>query len=102
MPSKDGKDGSLADLPSALKTWNDGATQISGEYVYTPELFSGSGLNGNKTGIYIGERLKARQDDESSNYTYEGITGLYNGVITSHFGVDGSGFIGRYPDNRIT
>jgi phage minor structural protein len=104
-PGKDGmpgKDGSLADLPSALKAWNDGATQISGEYVYTPELFSGSGINGNKTGIYIGERLKARQDDESSNYTYEGITGLYNGVITSHFGVDGSGFIGRYPDNRIT
>ncbi|GAA0234691.1 tail fiber domain-containing protein [Metaclostridioides mangenotii] len=33
---------------------------------------------------------------------YGGITGLYNGVITSHFGVDGSGFIGRYPDNRIT
>jgi phage minor structural protein len=104
-PGKDGmpgKDGSLADFPSALKAWNDGATQISGEYVYTPELFSGSGINGNKTGIYIGERLKARQDDESSNYTYEGITGLYNGVITSHFGVDGSGFIGRYPDNRIT
>lgn len=57
----DGKDGSLAELPSALKAWNDGATQISGEYVYTPELFSGSGLYGSKTGIYIGERLQAKK-----------------------------------------
>ncbi|GAA0234681.1 phage tail spike protein [Metaclostridioides mangenotii] len=72
-----GKDGSLAELPSALKAWNDNATQISGEYVYTPELFSGSGINGSKTGIYIGERLKAKQEDESINY----ILWRYNRII---------------------
>ncbi|WP_288216213.1 phage tail spike protein, partial [Peptostreptococcus anaerobius] len=55
-PGRDGRDGSMVDLPPALKDWSGKATEISGKYVFTPELFVGT--NGDskysRTGIYMG------------------------------------------------
>ena len=59
-PGPPGKDGSMADLPPALKAWNGNATEISGKYVFTPELFVGNGSYENKTGIYIGKNIRAK------------------------------------------
>ena len=95
-PGRDGRDGSMVDLPPALKDWSGKATEISGKYVFTPELFVGT--NGDskysRTGIYMGSGIKAR--DLFDNFTtFDGITGINNGTATWHLSVNGNGWIGN-------
>ena len=91
-----GRDGSMADLPPALKDWSGKATEISGKYVFTPELFVGT--NGDsmysRTGIYVGSGIRARNLwGEFANF--DGITGINNGTATWHLSVNGNGWIGN-------
>lgn len=95
-PGRDGRDGSMVDLPPALKDWSGKATEISGKYVFTPELFVGT--NGDskysRTGIYVGSGIKARNLwGEFANF--DGITGINNGTATWHLSVNGNGWIGN-------
>lgn len=95
-PGPPGRDGSMVDLPPALKDWSGKATEISGKYVFTPELFVGT--NGDskysRTGIYMGSGIKAR--DLFDNFTtFDGITGINNGTATWHLSVNGNGWIGN-------
>lgn len=95
-PGRDGRDGSMVDLPPALKDWSGKATEISGKYVFTPELFVGT--NGDskysRTGIYMGSGIKARNLwGEFANF--DGITGINNGTATWHLSVNGNGWIGN-------
>ena len=95
-PGRDGRDGSMVDLPPALKDWSGKATEISGKYVFTPELFVGT--NGDsqysRTGIYIGSGIRARNLwEEFANF--DGITGINNGTATWHLSVNGNGWIGN-------
>lgn len=95
-PGRDGRDGSMVDLPPALKDWSGKATEISGKYVFTPELFVGT--NGDnqhsRTGIYIGSGVRAR--NLWGNFTtFDGITGINNGTATWHLSVNGNGWIGN-------
>lgn len=93
---RDGRDGSMVDLPPALKDWSGKATEISGKYVFTPELFVGT--NGDsmysRTGIYVGSGIRARNLwGEFANF--DGITGINNGTATWHLSVNGNGWIGN-------
>lgn len=95
-PGRDGRDGSMVDLPPALKDWSGKATEISGKYVFTPELFVGT--NGDsmysRTGIYVGSGIRARNLwGEFANF--DGITGINNGTATWHLSVNGNGWIGN-------
>ena len=95
-PGRDGRDGSMVDLPPALKDWSGKATEISGKYVFTPELFVGT--NGDskysRTGIYVGSGISARNLwGEFANF--DGITGINNGTATWHLSVNGNGWIGN-------
>lgn len=95
-PGRDGRDGSMVDLPPALKDWSGKATEISGKYVFTPELFVGT--NGDsqysRTGIYMGSGIRARNLwDEFADF--DGITGINNGTATWHLSVNGNGWIGN-------
>lgn len=95
-PGRDGRDGSMVDLPPALKDWSGKATEISGKYVFTPELFVGT--NGDsmysRTGIYIGSGIRARNLwNEFADF--DGITGINNGTATWHLSVNGNGWIGN-------
>ncbi|WP_368346663.1 phage tail spike protein [Peptostreptococcus anaerobius] len=93
-----GKDGSLAELPESLKQWANNATEISGSYVYTPEIFIGetSPATSYKTGLYVGKRLTDR-----GGSTMRGLTMMRDGYINAYFGYDGYGYIGRNPDRRL-
>ena len=95
-----GKDGSLAELPPALKAWNGKATEISGKYVFTPELFVGEGSYENKTGIYIGSRILAKGNN-GNTYPYEGIVGLKEGKVFWRASTDGFFVLGNDPDRSI-
>ena len=95
-PGRDGRDGSMVDLPPALKDWSGKATEISGKYVFTPELFVGT--NGDnqhsRTGIYIGSGVRAR--NLWGNFAdFNGITGIHNGTVTWNFTPEGTGWIGN-------
>lgn len=93
-----GKDGSLAELPESLKQWANNATEISGSYVYTPEIFIGetSPATSYKTGLYVGKRLTDR-----GGSIMRGLTMMRDGYINAYFGYDGYGYIGRNPDRRL-
>lgn len=93
-----GKDGSLAELPESLKQWANNATEISGSYVYTPEIFIGetSPETSYKTGLYVGKRLTDR-----GGSIMRGLTMMRDGYINAYFGYDGYGYIGRNPDRRL-
>jgi hypothetical protein len=93
-----GKDGSMVDLPPALKDWNGKATEISGKYVFTPELFVGNGLE-NKTGIYIGENIRAKFHDRWQDVS--GMVGMENGQVNWMFTNTGNLVIGSKIDECI-
>lgn len=88
-----GKDGSMEDLPPALKAWNGTATEISGKYVFTPELFVGNGSYENKTGIYIGKNIRAKYHDSWQEIS--GMVGMENGEVNWMFTHSGNLMIGR-------
>lgn len=88
-----GKDGSMEDLPPALKAWNGTATEISGKYVFTPELFVGNGSYENKTGIYIGKNIKAKYHGNWQEIS--GMVGMENGEVNWMFTHSGNLMIGR-------
>lgn len=88
-----GKDGSMEDLPPALKAWNGNATEISGKYVFTPELFVGNGSYENKTGIYIGKNIRAKYHDTWQEIS--GMVGMENGEVNWMFTHSGNLMIGR-------
>lgn len=88
-----GKDGSMEDLPPALKAWNGNATEISGKYVFTPELFVGNGSYENKTGIYIGKNIRAKYHDSWQEIS--GMVGMENGEVNWMFTHSGNLMIGR-------
>lgn len=92
-PGPPGKDGSMADLPPALKAWNGNATEISGKYVFTPELFVGNGSYENKTGIYIGKNIRAKYHDSWQEIS--GMVGMENGEVNWMFTHSGNLMIGR-------
>lgn len=94
-----GKDGSMADLPPALKAWNGKATEISGEYVFTPELFVGSGSYNNKTGIYVGKNIRTKFHGEW--YNIAGMVGMENGEANWMFTHSGNFILGRKPGETI-
>lgn len=88
-----GKDGSMEDLPPALKAWNGTATEISGKYVFTPELFVGNGSYENKTGIYIGKNIRAKYHGYWQEIS--GMVGMENGEVNWMFTHSGNLMIGR-------
>lgn len=88
-----GKDGSMEDLPPALKAWNGTATEISGKYVFTPELFVGNGSYENKTGIYIGKNIRAKYHGNWQEIS--GMVGMENGEVNWMFTHSGNLMIGR-------
>ena len=88
-----GKDGSVEDLPPALKAWNGNATEISGKYVFTPELFVGNGSYENKTGIYIGKNIRAKYHGNWQEIS--GMVGMENGEVNWMFTHSGNLMIGR-------
>ena len=92
-PGPPGKDGSMADLPPALKAWNGNATEISGKYVFTPELFVGNGSYENKTGIYIGKNIRAKYHGNWQEIS--GMVGMENGEVNWMFTHSGNLMIGR-------
>ncbi len=94
-----GKDGSMEDLPPALKAWSGKATEISGKYVFTPELFVGNGSYENKTGVYIGENIKAKFHGTWQDVS--GMIGMENGEINWIFTNDGNFVLGRKVDECI-
>lgn len=94
-----GKDGSMADLPPALKAWNGKATEISGEYVFTPELFIGNGAYENKTGIYVGNSIRTKFQGEW--YNIAGMVGMENGEANWMFTHSGNFVLGRKPGETI-
>jgi len=96
---KDGKDGSFEDLPPALKAWSGKATEISGEYVFTPELFIGNGAYGDKTGIYVGNRIRTKFQGEWHNIA--GMVGMENGEANWMFTHSGDFILGRKPGETI-
>ncbi len=96
---KDGKDGSFEDLPPALKAWNGKATEISGEYVFTPELFIGNGAYENKTGIYVGNSIRTKFQGEW--YNIAGMVGMENGEANWMFTHSGNFILGRKPGENI-
>lgn len=95
LQGKDGKDGSFEDLPPALKAWNGKATEISGEYVFTPELFIGNGAYENKTGIYVGNSIRTKFQGEW--YNIAGMVGMENGEANWMFTHSGNFVLGRKP-----
>lgn len=98
-PGKDGKDGSMEELPPALKAWNGKATEISGGYVFTPELFIGNGAYGNKTGIYVGNSIRTKHQGEW--YNIAGMVGMENGEANWMFTHSGNFILGRKPGETI-
>ncbi|WP_455078537.1 phage tail spike protein [Peptostreptococcus stomatis] len=92
-PGPAGKDGDMADLPPALKAWNGNATEISGKYVFTPELFVGNGSYENKTGIYIGKNIRAKYHGYWQEIS--GMVGMENGEVNWMFTHSGNLMIGR-------
>lgn len=88
-----GKDGSMEDLPPALKAWTGNATEISGKYVFTPELFVGNGSYENKTGIYIGKNIRAKYHGNWQEIS--GMVGMENGEVNWMFTHSGNLMIGR-------
>ena len=96
---KDGKDGSFEDLPPALKAWNGRATEISGKYVFTPELFIGNGAYENKTGIYVGNSIRTKFQGEW--YNIAGMVGMENGEANWMFTHSGNFVLGRKPGETI-
>jgi len=99
LQGKDGKDGSFEDLPPALKAWNGKATEISGEYVFTPELFIGNGAYENKTGIYAGNSIRTKFQGEW--YNIAGAVGMENGEANWMFTHSGDFILGRKPGETI-
>lgn len=93
QPDIQGKDGSMEDLPPALKAWNGNATEISGKYVFTPELFVGNGSYENKTGIYIGKNIRAKYHGYWQEIS--GMVGMENGEVNWMFTHSGNLMIGR-------
>lgn len=77
-------------LPPALQEWNDGATNISGKWVFTPNLFVGSGSGANKSGVWMG------QDGSSL-----GMFGYRNGTRYWAFNDDGTMTIGKSGGKQI-
>lgn len=100
-PGPPGRDGSLVDLPAALKAWNSNATEISGKYVFTPELFVGEGSYSNKTGIYIGKNVRLYDDLAGGYRSYSGMMGLENGKLNWIFTDDGNFRLGKKWDEMI-
>lgn len=94
-----GKDGSLEDLSPALKAWSGKATEISGEYVFTPELFIGDGAYENKTGIYVGNRIRTKFQGEW--YNIAGMVGMENSEANWMFTHSGDFILGRKPGETI-
>lgn len=94
-----GKDGSLEDLSPALKAWSGKATEISGEYVFTPELFIGDGAYENKAGIYVGNRIRTKFQGEW--YNIAGMVGMENGEANWMFTHSGDFILGRKPGETI-
>lgn len=94
-----GKDGTMEDLPPALKAWNGKATEISGKYVFTPELFVGNGSYENKTGVYIGENIRAKFHDRWQDVS--GMVGMENGQVNWMFTNTGNLVIGSKIDECI-
>ena len=88
-----GRDGSLAELPPALKAWNGKATEISGKYVFTPELFVGNGSYENKTGIYMGKNIRAKWNGDWQEIS--GMVGMNDGEVNWMFTHSGNFVIGR-------
>ena len=99
LQGKDGKDGSFEDLPPALKAWNGKATEISGGYVFTPELFIGNGSYENKTGIYVGNSIRTKFQGEW--YNIAGMVGMENGEANWMFTHSGNFILGRKPGETI-
>ena len=99
LQGKDGKDGSFEDLPPALKAWNGKATEISGGYVFTPELFIGNGAYENKTGIYAGNSIRTKFQGEW--YNIAGAVGMENGEANWMFTHSGNFILGRKPGETI-
>ncbi|MDY4561403.1 MAG: phage tail spike protein [Peptostreptococcus porci] len=95
--------GTLAELPPPLKQWNSNSTEISGKYVFTPELFVGttSPTNSTKTGVYIGENVGAKAYNGATSY-WSGITLIKNGYVNGLISNEGWGFFGRDPNRRLS
>ena len=89
----------MEDLPPALKAWNGKATEISGKYVFTPELFVGNGSYENKTGVYIGENIRAKFHDRWRDVS--GMVGMENGQVNWMFTNTGNLVIGSKIDECI-
>lgn len=77
-------------LPPALQEWNDGATNINGNWVFTPNLFVGNGSGFNKSGIWVGQ--------DGSNL---GMFGYRNGTKYWSFNDDGTMTIGKSGGQQI-
>lgn len=100
-PGPPGAPGTLAELPESLKQWNNNATEISGKYVYTPELFVGesSVSTSNKTGIYIGKNVRVNFNGSWTNLS--GLIGLNQGKVYWIFTTDGRFVLGHKIHEQI-
>ncbi|SFE83915.1 phage tail protein [Peptostreptococcus sp. D1] len=96
-----GKDGTLAELPESLKQWSNNATEISGKYVYTPELFVGesSVTSSSKTGVYVGKNVRVNFNGYWTNLS--GLIGLNEGKVYWMFTTDGRFVLGHKFGERI-
>ncbi|MDY5437124.1 phage tail spike protein [Peptostreptococcus porci] len=100
-PGPPGAPGTLAELPEALKQWNSNATEISGKYVYTPELFVGesSVTTSSKTGVYIGKNVRVNFNGYWTNLS--GLIGLNEGKVYWMFTTDGRFVLGHKFGEQI-
>lgn len=100
-PGPRGEKGTLAELPDALKQWNSNATEISGKYVFTPNLFVGESEVDTKykTGVYIGENVNANFGGSWRNLS--GLIGLKNGKASWVFTADGDFVLGNKLGEQI-
>lgn len=100
-PGPPGAPGTLAELPESLKQWSNNATEISGKYVYTPELFVGesSVTTSNKTGVYIGKNVRVNFNGYWTNLS--GLIGLNEGKVYWMFTTDGRFVLGHKFGEQI-
>lgn len=100
-PGPPGAPGTLAELPESLKQWSNNATEISGKYVYTPELFVGesSVTTSSKTGVYIGKNVRVNFNGYWTNLS--GLIGLNEGKVYWMFTTDGRFVLGHKFGEQI-
>ena len=89
-----GRPGADANLLPWVEEWNNNKTEISGNSVISPKMFSGiKGANGKLTGVAFGRGVVTIVEDGVEKQK-TGIYGLKNGIITFSIDEDGNSFYG--------